>query len=165
MDPSQHSQSIRIGTGPDGSVTYLVDVPPEALPPVRRRDLDHAWHAAREAALRQHWGVVRGFRFNRPDGTHTDLALADRDARCWVSGVDGCFGLGTRHGLSVCLRLLALVDLLAELHPALLRAAAVETLGADARFEEAGFRARLNRITAGPRLASPTTPRPTGAPV
>ncbi|HEY8287896.1 MAG TPA: hypothetical protein VIG49_01420 [Acetobacteraceae bacterium] len=162
-------------------MTYLVDVPPEALPPVRRRDLDHAWHAAREAALRQHWGVVRGFRFNRPDGTHTDLALADRDARCWVSGVDGCFGLGTRHGLSVCLRLLALVDLLArapwthplfhlardgaELHPALLRAAAVETLGADARFEEAGFRARLNRITAGPRLASPTTPRPTGAPV
>ena len=31
---------IRVGAAPDGSVTYLVDLPPEALPPVRGRDLE-----------------------------------------------------------------------------------------------------------------------------
>lgn len=181
MESSQHPHSIRVGAGPGGSLTYLVDVPPEALPPVRRQDLDRAWHAARDAALGEQWGAVRAFRFNRPDGTQTDLALTDRDARCWASGVDRCFGLGTRHGLSLCLRLLALVDLLArapwthplyhlardgaELHPALLRAAALETLTPDARFDEFGFRARLDRMTPGFQLASPTLPRRTGAPV
>ena len=53
-------------SGPDGSLTYLVDVPPEALPPVRRRDLERAWYAARDAALAQHWGVNRFFRFRAP---------------------------------------------------------------------------------------------------
>ncbi len=66
-----------------------------------------------------------------------DLALADRDACCWADAVDGTIGLRNSYGLAVCLRLLALVDLLArvrwadslcllrrdgaELHPSLLR--------------------------------------------
>lgn len=139
-----NGKAIRVGGGPGGSVTYLVDLPPEALPTVGKRDLELAWYAARDAAMADHWGSVRAFRFNRPDGSHTDLALADRDASCWVSAVDRSVGLATTRGLSLCLRLLALVDLLAraawarplfrlardgaEFHPALLRAAASQPL-------------------------------------
>jgi hypothetical protein len=150
--------TIRVGDGPDGLMTYLIDLPPEALPSVCKRDLERAWYAAREAALAERQGAVRGFRFTRPDGSHTDLALADRDARCWVGG-------GGR------LRLLALIDLLArapwarslfhlardgaEFHPALLRAAAVQPLTKEARFDEAGFQARLSRFINGFQIEAP----------
>ncbi len=166
---------MRVGYGPDGSVTYSVNSPPEALPPVQKRDLEHAWYAAREAALAQNWGVVRGFRFQRPDGSHTDLALADRDARCWVGAVDRTVGIANGYGLSLCLRLLALVDLLAharwthtllrlerdgaELHPALLRTAASVALTAEAGFDEASFRLRLAQFVAGFRLEPPPSDR------
>jgi hypothetical protein len=179
MSPREQSPTIRVGTGPDGSVTYLVDLPPESLPSVRGRDLERAWYAARGAALEQHWGAVRGFRFNRPDGTHTDLALADRDARCWAGAVDRTVGIGSNHGMSLCLRLLALIDLLAsatwarplfhlardgaELHPALLRAAATQPLTPEARFDENGFRARLALFAAGFQLEKPARARLTGA--
>ena len=114
MEPSEHPPSVHVGVGPDGSLTYLVDLPPEELPPVHKRDLERAWHAARDAALAQRWGATRGFRFRRADGTHADLALADRDACCWAGAVDGTVGMRNSYGLSVCLRLLALVDLLAR---------------------------------------------------
>jgi hypothetical protein len=172
---SEHEQpqhgggnTIQVGSGPGGSVTYLVDLPPESLPTVGKRDLELAWYAARDAAIADHWGSVRAFRFNRPDGSHTDLALADRDASCWVGAVDRSVGLATMRGLSLCLRLLALVDLLAraswarplfrlardgaEFHPALLRAAASQPLTQDARFDEAGFRLRLARFGTGFQL-------------
>ena len=171
MAPREQPPSIRVGAGPDGSLTYLVELPPEALPPVGKRDLERAWHAARQAAIGQHWGPVRGFRFNRPDGSHTDLALADRDARCWAWAIDHLSGIGTSHGLSLCLRLLALVDLLAharwlrplfhlardgaELHPAVLRTAATLPLTAEARFDETGFRIRLSQFAAGFQLEPP----------
>jgi hypothetical protein len=166
-----NGQTIRIGHGPNGTVTYLVAMPPEALPAVGRGDLERAWHAARDAAIADRWDGVRAFRFSRPDGSHTDLALSDRDARCWVGAVDRSVGLATTHGLSLCLRLLALVDLLsraawarplcklardgAEFHPALLGAAASQPLTADARFDEAGFRQRLARFAAGFQLDAP----------
>ena len=171
MATSAQPQSIRVGTSPDGSVTYLVTVPPEALPPVGKRDLELAWHAARRAALGQRWGEVRAFRFIRPDGTHTDLALSDPDAACWVAAVDLMAGLDTSHGLSLCLRLLALIELLvrapwtrrlltldrggADLHPALLRTAAALPLTREARFDEVGFRLRLSRYVAGLALDAP----------
>jgi len=164
--------TIRIGGGPGGAVTYLVTLPPEALPSVCKRDLERAWYAARDAAIADHNGTARAFRFTRPDGSHTDLALADRDARCWVGAVDRSVGLATAHGLSLCLRLLALVDLLAqapwlrplfklardgaEFHPALLRAAASQPLTPDARFDEAAFRIRLSRFAAGFQLDAPS---------
>ena len=111
-------------------------------------------------------GMVRdGRSLNLPDGSHTDLALADRDARCWVGAVDRTVGITSASGLSLCLRLLALIDLLArapwarslfhlardgaEFHPALLRAAASAPLTRDARFDEAGFRVRLARFISG----------------
>jgi hypothetical protein len=164
-DSGSSGGSIRVGGGPGGLMTYLIDLPPEALPSVCKRDLERAWYAAREAALAEHQGAVRGFRFNRPDGSHTDLALADRDARCWVGAVDRTVGIANASGLSLCLRLLALIDLLAhapwarslfhlardgaEFHPALLRTAASQPLTREARFDEAGFKARLSRFVNG----------------
>ena len=164
MEPPAPPSPIRVGTGPDGSLTYLVDLPPEALPPVTRRDLEHAWHAARRAALAGQWGAVRVFRFRRPEGGHSDLVLADRDASCWAGALDARHSMATRQGLSLCLRLLALIDLLAqspwavpllrlardgaEPDPALLAVAATEPLTPEARFDQTGFRARLARHTA-----------------
>ena len=176
MSAREQPQPIRVGPilvghGPDGSLTYQVDVPPEDLPPVAARDLDLAWYAARDAALAHRWGVVRGFRFCRSDGTHIDLALADADARCWAGAVDMTAGIDTSRGLSVFLRLLALVELLAkahwarplfnlakdgaELHPALLRTAASVPLTQEARFDEARFRVRLSQFIAGFQIAGP----------
>jgi hypothetical protein len=179
MARSEHSSSVRVGAGPDGSLTYLVAVPPEDLPPVNRRDLERAWHAARDAALAQHWGVTRFFRFQRRDGSFGDLALADRDACCWAGAIDGTVGLRNSYGLSVCLRLLALVDLLArvrwadslcllrrdgaEFHPSLLRAAACVPLTAEARFDETGFRSRLAQFAFGLALEGQPAPRLAGA--
>jgi hypothetical protein len=179
MEPSEHRSSVRIGAGPDGSLTYFVELSPEDLPPVHRRDIERAWYAARDAALAQRWGVARFFRFQRPDGSYGDLALADRDACCWADAVDGMVGLCNSYGLSVCLRLLALVDLLArvrwadslcllqrdgaDLHPSLLRAAASAPLTAEARFDEAGFRHRLARFAFGFALEGKAAPRLTGA--
>lgn len=158
----RQADPIAVGAGPDGILTYLVDLPPEALPPVRGRDLAAAWDAAREAALARIWGVARGFWFRRRDGSCTHLALADPDARCWAGAVDRTVGTHTRYGLSLCLRLLALIELLtrvgwaggllhfaadgAELHPALVGAAATMPLTAQARFDEAQFRARLGNL-------------------
>lgn len=175
MEAPAQSPFVRVGAGPDGSLTYVIDVPPEALPSVCGRDLERAWYAAREAAIAQSWGAVRGFRFRRPDGSHTDLALADRDARCWAGAVDGTVGIGNSYGLSLCLRLLALVDLLArvewaqsllrlerdgaELHPSLLRTAACTPLTQEARFDEARFRTNLPPFL----LQPPSAPRLTGA--
>jgi hypothetical protein len=179
MEPSEHPSHVRIGAGPDGSLTYFVKLPPEELPPVHRRDLERAWYAARDAALASRWGVARFFRFQRPDGSFGDLALADRDACCWAGAVDGTVGLRNSYGLSVCLRLLALVDLLtrarwvdplcplrrdgADLHPSLLHAAASAPLTAEARFDEPGFRSRLARFAFGFALEGQAAPRLTGA--
>jgi hypothetical protein len=175
MEPSEHPPSVHVGVGPDGTLTYLVDRPPEALPPVLRRDLERAWHAARDAALAQRWGTTRGFRFRRDDGSYTDLALSDRDARCWAGAVDVTVGMGNSYGLSLCLRLLALVDLLArvswantlcrlerdgaDLHPTLLRTAASMPLTPEARFDEIGFQSQLARLAFGFALEGQTAPR------
>lgn len=151
-------------------MTYLVNLPAEHLPPVRGRDLERAWYAARGAALDERWGAVRGFRFARPDGSHTELALADRDACCWVGAVDMVYGISTTHGLSVCLRLLALIDLLAhaswsrpfvrlardgaDFDPLLLRVAAIHPLTEHGRYDETAFRTHLSRHVSGARLES-----------
>ena len=158
-EPRDIAPVIRVGRGADGLTTYLVDLPPETLPPVTGRDLERAWYAARQAAIAADWGAARGFRFRRADGGYLDLALEDADARCWANAVDGTVGMANCYGLSLCLRLLALVDLLArvgwaarvvrlerdgaELHPCLLRAAASLPLTPEARFDETSFRVHL----------------------
>ena len=97
-------------------------------------------------------------------GTLRPRFLADRDASCWAGRVGpAIYGMGTRQGLSLCLRLLALIDLLAqspwalplmrlardgaEPDPALWRTAATEPLTPEAHFDQTGFRARLARYT------------------
>jgi hypothetical protein len=151
--------AIQVGAAADGTLTYLVDRPPEALPPVRRRDLAAAWEAARAAAAREAWGSARLFRFRASDGSATDLALADPDACCWAVAVDSMFGMASLYGLSLCLRLLALVDLMAhsrwadalfvvrrdgaEIDPALLAEAATTGLTREARFDAASMQLKL----------------------
>jgi hypothetical protein len=43
----------------------------------------------------------------------------------------------------------------AEFHPALLRAAASQPLTREARFDEAGFQARLSRFVSGLQIEAP----------
>jgi hypothetical protein len=164
-DAGDDRPRIEVRTAADGTLTYLVDVPPEALPPVRLRDLSAAWDAARSAAIAQAWGPPRLFRFRRGCGASTDLALADPDACCWAAAVDATMGMRTPYGMSVCLRLLALVDLLAQarwaasmvalerdgarLQPPLLSAAARLALTPEARFDQTGFRTEVLGDAAG----------------
>lgn len=85
--------------------------------------------------------------------------LRDRDARVWASSVDHIADLSTAHGVSVCLRLLGLVALLAgggwtarfvrfdrgaaELDGALLGAAARTGLTDTGALDENALRAQL----------------------
>lgn len=167
---------MQVGGVGNGAVTYLVGLPPEALPAVRARDLEAAWDATRAAAIGEAWGQTRLFRFRRPDGGWTDLALTDRDACCWAGAVDATADMGRPYGLALCLRLLALVDLLgrspwaaelvelkrdgAALHPAVLQAAAATALTAQARFDDTAFRdlARQRALAAPPPSAAPGDP-------
>jgi hypothetical protein len=160
---SERAQSpIHVATTRDGALTYLISTAPDTLPAVRSGDLVAAWEAAREAASGSEWGLPRVFRFLHADGSTLDLALTDEDACCWAEAVDHTTGMQTTYGLSLCLRLLALVDLLARapwtgafcrigragaaLDPALVRAAATAPLTSQAGFDETVFRARLSRL-------------------
>src|SRR5579875_2244676 len=101
---------IEVSADPAGCTRYLIHGSPKTLPPVTRRELVLAWDAARTGALiATAPGALRAFRFARTDGSVTDLALADRDARCWAQALDRRVSLSTAYGLSICLRLLALV--------------------------------------------------------
>jgi hypothetical protein len=151
---------ISCAAAADGTVIYVVDHAASELPPVRGRDILAAWELACDAARHAVWDGARAFRFRCADGGWTDLALHDRDAMCWAGAVDRFVGMQTGYGMSVCLRLLALVELLVrapwisplvsldrrgtQLHPALLRLAAESRLTDEARFDEAGFRAGLH---------------------
>ncbi|MBL6457870.1 hypothetical protein JMJ55_21260 [Belnapia sp. T6] len=153
--------SIRVAEAPNGALTYAIPVPPQSLPPVAPRQLLAAWELAREAADRQQWGKPRLLLFPPAEGSPSELAIADRDAGAWAEAIDAAIGLDTMAGLSLCLRLLALVELLGrarwltalfavtpsgiDLHPALLGAAAAMPLDAGARFDESGLRRLLSR--------------------
>jgi hypothetical protein len=160
MSRDAKSSPVLVAETSNGIVSYLVAQPPEALPPVQPRDLERAWYQARAAAIAARDGPPRIFRFHRPEGESTDLALTDPDARCWAAAVDAARGIDNLVGLSVCLRLLALVDLFAhadwakrlvalrpdgaEIDPDLLRAAATTSLTREARFDAPHLQARLS---------------------
>jgi hypothetical protein len=157
-DPAAAS-SVRASALPCGGTAYLVNLPPRHVPAVRHADLARAWDAAREAAARGLAGDAREILFRHADGAVTRLALADHDARCWAGAVDTLSRLATLQGMALCLRLLALVELLsrapelallcrleagrASLHPALLRAAATLALNEAAGFDAAALRRLL----------------------
>jgi len=171
MDGSDSSVRVRVAEAASGARTYTADMAPEALPPVRARDLHAAWDSARGAALAQAWGRPLMLRFRRAGGETNEMALADADACCWAAAVDATVGLGSAYGLSLCLRLLALVELLAAspwamplvelrrdgaaLHPALVRAAAQAALTREARFDAEAIRRAVQAAT-----ALPSVPRP-----
>ena len=153
---------IQVAEDATGAIAYAVPCPPEHLPPVTPAALLAAWEAARTGARAGTWGPPRHLLFRRADGGVTRLAIADPDARAWAEAVDrGGADLGTLPGLSLCLRLLALVDGMArfgflagmfdvtvegiDLHPALLRAAASMPLDHGARFDAEALRRLLSR--------------------
>jgi hypothetical protein len=154
-------QTIRVARAPDGALTYAIPFPPERLPPVPPHELLAAWELARSAAGRRRWGTPRTLVFPRPGGPPTEMAIADRDAGAWAEAIDRAVGLHTVGGLSLCLRLLALVEVLArvrwlaalfavtpggiDLHPSLLSAAAAMPLDGGARFDESGLHRLLSR--------------------
>ena len=160
------SAAIGVAESPEGDIAYAIPFPPEATPAVRPQALLDAWGAARTAADAGRFGPARRFLFRR--GAEEEpllLDLADRDARCWAEAVDGASPLDRTQGLALCLRLLALIDLLArapwtrglfvldhdgpEFHPALLAAAATAPLDASARFDAAQLRERITASLPG----------------
>ena len=158
-------------------MTYLVSAPPERLPPVSPRELELAWDAARSAAIAETGGPALLFRFLRGEGeTPLDMALTDSDARCWAEAVDAARGLHNPAGMSLCLRLLGLIDLLArerwaaahvalrrdgaEIDAALLRAAAEQALNREARFDAAKLRVRLSRNLSLASMVPPESSTP-----
>jgi hypothetical protein len=139
----------------DGTELHFVTIPPPALPRVQKRDLEQAWEQARDAAASGCGGRRRGFRFRGGP----DVGLDDRDARTWADSVDRAADLSTPHGVSLCLRLLGLVDLLgralwparylrirggeADIDGALLGAAAATRLTDTGALDETAMRAML----------------------
>jgi hypothetical protein len=160
---------VHLGAAEDGTPTYLIDHAPCDLPAVRGRDILAAWDGARRSAQATPPPYV--FRFRRADGDWADMVLRDRDARRWAVAADRLLGIHTSYGLSVCLRLLALIDLLARaswagafinlrgevsLHPKLLRLAAESRLTDDAGFDEPGFARKLrDPVETTPFLGTP----------
>jgi hypothetical protein len=152
---------VRVCRAPNGALTYAVAIPPERLPAVPPHRLLAAWDMARRAAALERWGPPRLLLFRREGSAPTEIAIADADAGCWAEAVDTEVGLDTLPGLALCLRLLALIEILTrapwlaglfdvtpdgiELHPALLRAAATMPLDGAARFDEGGLRRLLSR--------------------
>jgi hypothetical protein len=153
--------AIRVAEDAAGGLAYAIPFPPENLPPVRPGALLAAWDAARAAAAAGSWGAPRTLVFRREGAEPLVLAIADRDARCWAAAVDRRADLSTTEGLALCLRLLALIEVLPragflaglfdittegiDLHPALLGAAAAMPLDAGARFDAAALRRLLSR--------------------
>ena len=157
--PERSRPPIDVAMDRSGALIYRVDVSPEALPAVRSSDLGEGWDAARQAAAAAMWGEPRLFRFLPGEADAVDLALTDDDAACWAEAIDCLWGLQTTYGLSICLRLLGLVALLAAspslrllcplsrggaaVDPALMRAAASVPLSVRGHLDEDRVRAHL----------------------
>jgi len=151
--------TIRTETGPRGEILHLVPHQAAALPSVARRDLELAWEASRAASHHAPATETRLIRFSQPERPPLDLILNDSDAASWAAAIGGIVDLSTAYGISVCLRLLALVDLMGsaawarawftisrsglEFHPALLQAAALSPLTETGGFAETALRALL----------------------
>lgn len=170
---------IRVVPEAGGCLTYAVRGMPGGLPAVPPAALLVAWQAAHRHAAAGQAGPPRRLLFLREDGEATAIAIADRDARSWAEAVDRAADLGTRRGLALCLRLLALVEVMTrstwlaglfdvtaegvDLHPALLRAAATMPLDAGARFDAAALRGLLSRslpVRAPARAGAPAREPP-----
>jgi len=142
---------------PSGALRHEIGIPASALPAVRPSALESAWEAARASAEAGHWGPARLIAFQ--DGV--EIALTDADAACWAEAMARRQGLNSLSDLALCLRLLALVEVLGrakwlrgffaitaegvEFHPSLLVAAARAPLDPTGRFEDGALRAMLGK--------------------
>jgi hypothetical protein len=161
-------ETVRVARSAKGALTYAVALPPERLPAVQPNALIAAWDIAHQAATAQTRGQEREILFRRADGEATRIAIADPDAICWAEAVDRAADLSTLPGLSLCLRLLALIEVMGrasflsgmfdvtatgvDFHPALLRTAASMPLDSGARFDAEALRRLLSRaLPAGAR--------------
>lgn len=140
---------------PSGALRHEIGVTAAELPPVSPAALETAWELAREGASAGQWGQARLLVF--PDGV--EIALTDPDAAAWAEAITSEAGPETLPGLALCLRLLALVELMGrapwlrglfaigadgvDVHPLLLAAAARAPLDATGRFEDSAMRAML----------------------
>ncbi len=155
------STPVETAIDPSGTLIYVVGTSAALLPPVRSGDLADAWATAGQAAAASAWGIPRFFRFRPTDDEPVDLALIDDDASCWAEAIDRAWNLQTTYGLSLCLRLLGLIDLLAttpwlrpfcpvsragaSLDAALVRAVATLPLTARGGVDETLLRVRLTQ--------------------
>ncbi len=146
---------------------HLVSALPSALPTVTKRDLEQAWEAAQSGGM----APARFFRFVAEGRPPVELLLQDRDAAAWAAAVERSAGLATPYGISICLRLLALVALMAvagwacawfalrrdgaEIRPELWHAAALVRLNDSGGFDETDLRALLPEQRDPPRPAGP----------
>jgi hypothetical protein len=153
----QNSPELVTTRLPSGALCHALACPPEALPMVAPAALEAAWEVARGAAEAGLRGPARLLRF----AGGTEIALADADACAWAEALDRAMPLDALPTLTLCLRLLALVEAMgrlpwlgalfvlsrdgAEFHPALLGAAARAPLDATGRFDETQLRAILAR--------------------
>jgi hypothetical protein len=142
---------------PSGALRHEIGVAASALPAVLPSALEAAWEAARASAEAGLWGPARLMAFQ--DGV--EIALTDADAACWAEAMARRQGLNSLTDVALCLRLLALVEVLgrakwlrgfftitadgAEFQPSLLAAAARAPLDATGRFEDGPLRAMLGR--------------------
>ncbi len=146
---------IATETLPGGALRHALPVALPALPAVTPLALERAWEAARAAADAGLWGPPR---LLACPGAAL-IALTDPDAACWAEAMARHVGLDTLGGWALTLRLLALVEAMgrlpflrglfaigpdgAELHPALLAAAAQAPLDAEGRFADGALRGML----------------------
>ena len=142
---------------PSGALRHEIGLTAAEIPAVAPAALEAAWELAREGASEGRWGQARLLVFR--DGVQ--IALTDPDAAAWAEAIARHAGTDTLGGLALCLRLLALVELMArapwlrgffalgaegvEFHPLLLAAAARAPLDPTGRFEESAMRAMLGR--------------------
>jgi hypothetical protein len=157
---------LRSQTTADGKIFRLIPSLPAGLPAVTKRDLEQAWEAANAAASSPSVPpITHGFRFSNGAAAPLDFVLTDRDAASWAGGIDAIADLSTIHGVSVCLRLMALVELMSRaawtrrwftltragltFHPALLTAAALTPLTQTGGFAETALRALLPELKQG----------------
>ncbi len=154
---------IRTEFGPDGEILHLVPHAAASLPTVTKRDLEQAWEASRAAAMAPSQpgrdAAIRLIRFTQSERPPLDLLLNDPDAASWAAAIGRLVDFSTGHGISVCLRLLALVELMGraawtrpwftltraglDFHPSLLQAAALSPLTETGGFVETALRALL----------------------
>ncbi len=143
-------------SGPAGEIIHIVSQPPPALPDVARRDLELAWEAAGAAPIP---AATRVFHFPNPPSAPVELRVTDADAAAWVAALERERGISNLYNVSLCLRFLALVALMAQagwarewfaldragatLRPELLQAAALVRLNATGDFDETALRALL----------------------